>query len=495
MTFSVPTLFHFRLHKSKPKVGSACLDDTHRTMLGLALAGEAASHPGLSGLYPLADGHDAFAARVMLADAAERSIDVQYYIWRDDTSGRLLLHHLRQASERGVRVRLLLDDNNTKGLEGVLTCLHAPPAMEVRLFNPLWYRHLRVIDYLFDFRRVNRRMHNKSFTVDNQVTVVGGRNVGNEYFGAGEGVMFADLDMLAVGPVVNDVSRDFDRYWNSASAFPLDYVLPKVPSCELNPEAPSDPLTQVYLKALAQSDLVQKLERGTLPLQWAKTFLVSDDPAKVLGNVEPSRTMMGQLREVLDAAQSQLTLVSPYFVPTVTGAHALAKWVSQGVAVSVLTNALSATDVMPVHAGYAKYRKQLLKAGVRLFELKRHATLNASGRRRHHGYSGASLHAKTFALDGSQIFVGSFNMDPRSARLNTEMGLVMECPTLAQQLLQGLTQNSGTHTYEVTLHHDRLRWTTEENGQTVMYDREPLTSWWRRAAVRILSWLPFEWLL
>ncbi|MBN9407350.1 MAG: phospholipase D family protein, partial [Burkholderiales bacterium] len=198
------------------------------TQLGRALGPELAAHPGLSGIHALDHPHDAFAARVLLARAAERTLDVQYYIWRGDTTGTLLLAELLAAAERGVRVRLLLDDLGTAGLDGPLAAMNGHPRIEVRLFNPFAWRSPKPLGYLADLRRANRRMHNKSFTVDNQASIVGGRNVGDEYFGATSGVLFADLDVLAVGPVVQDVSDDFDRYWASASAYPAERILPAV---------------------------------------------------------------------------------------------------------------------------------------------------------------------------------------------------------------------------------------------------------------------------
>lgn len=472
------------------------LNDTDDTLLGRSLTPLVAGHEGLSGIHPLPDGHDAFAARALLAEVAERSIDAQYYIWHDDISGRLLLQRLRAAADRGVRVRLLLDDNNTKGMDGVLRGLDIHPNIEVRLFNPFMQRKMRPLGYLGDFFRLNRRMHNKSFTVDNQATVVGGRNVGDEYFGAGDGVLFADLDVIAVGPVVEEVSSDFDRYWNSASTYRLqDVFTDPVQPEDIGTFASMDPATQQYLQVLAKSSLVQNLTSRQLDFQWVGTQLVSDDPAKGLGQANAADTLLGRLNQVMEKTSRQLVIVSPYFVPTQRGAEHLQTLARRGIEVVVLTNALSATDVAVVHSGYAKYRRPLLEAGVRIFELKRHATIVAGkGQGGITGSSGASLHAKTFQVDGKQLFVGSFNMDPRSASLNTEMGLLMDSPELAAQLQQALASASG-HTYEVTLHQGKLRWTTLENGQTQVYDTEPGTSWLQRASVRVMSWLPIEWLL
>lgn len=490
-------LTHRKLPEHAQALAGQHLTDTADTLLGRQLAPLIAEHPGLSGIHPLPDGHQAFAARAGLADIAERSIDAQYYIWHNDVSGRLLLQRLKAAADRGVRVRLLLDDNNTAGMDGVLQGLDIHPNVEIRLFNPFMQRQMRPLGYLSDFSRLNRRMHNKSFTVDNQATIVGGRNVGNEYFGAGDGVMFADLDVIAVGPVVEDLSTDFDRYWNSASVYPLrDVFTDPVTPEDIGTDPSRDEATQNYLKVLTESPLVRQLAEQRMNFHWAKAVLVSDDPAKGQGEATEANLLLGRLSRVMNQANEQVIFVSPYFVPTRRGADQLIALARRGVKVAVLTNALSATDVAVVHSGYAKYREELLAAGVRLFELKRHATVVAShGHGGITGSSGASLHAKTFQSDAKQLFVGSFNMDPRSAELNTEMGLLIDSPKLATDLQRALTSHGNDYAYEVTLHNGKLRWTTEENGQTRIYDTEPHTSLPKRLLVKVMGLLPIEWLL
>ena len=466
------------------------------TALGRALAAPLALHAGLSGIYPLQDGRDAFAARAALADAAEQTIDAQYYIWRDDVSGRLLFLALRRAAERGVRVRLLLDDNNTAGLDALLLALDGHPLIEVRVFNPLMHRDARLPTYRTDFPRANRRMHNKSFTVDRRVPVVGGRNVGDEYFGAGEGVMFVDLDVAAAGPGVDEVSADFERYWTSGSTYPLHSVTTAAVG-DAQTIAPADGArSREYLRAVAQSSLVGQLRGGTLPMQWSPARMVSDAPIKGLGEATPAQTLLGRLDQVLAGAARELTIASPYFVPGREGTELLVSLARRDVSVAVLTNALAATDVAAVHAGYARYRQTLLRGGVKLYELKPSATVGAHPKGDGtSGSSGASLHAKTFEVDHRQLFVGSFNMDPRSAALNTEMGLLIDSPALARRLPQALAEHGAASTYAVTLEPGGLRWTTLRDGAAVTFDQEPDAPWWRRLGVRVLSWLPIEWLL
>lgn len=467
------------------------------TMLAKAISHQIDAQRGLNGVYPLVDGHDAFAARLALARAAERTLDVQYYIWHHDTAGYLLAQALRDAADRGVQVRLLLDDNNTRGMDSLLVALNAHPSIEVRLFNPFMRRSQRVLDYITDFRRLNRRMHNKSFSADGVVSIVGGRNIGDEYFGVGTGLMFADLDVATVGPVVHVVESDFNRYWHSASSYPAEWIIPAHTAAEAIAVKPrSDATTQAYLVALAHSDLAQNLAQANLPLWWASASLLSDNPGKGLGQVPPQGTVLAHMLPVLAQAKQDITIVSPYFVPTRQGTDALVAATQKGVKVTVLTNSLAATDVGAVHSGYVRYRRDLLKAGVNVYELKPNATVTAIGGGGLSGSSGASLHAKTFAVDGRHFFVGSFNMDPRSAALNTEMGLLYDSPELSAQLATALSTHLPEHAYHVRLDEaGKLYWTSQEQGQQVVYHQEPESTWLRRTLVVLMGYLPIEWLL
>ena len=479
------------------RVASTSFVQTDDTRLGKALMPLTMAHPGLAGIHALADGRDAFAARAVLAQAADRSLDVQYYIWRDDTTGRLMFDALRSAAERGVRVRLLLDDNNTAGLDGALAALDVHPMIEVRLFNPNGIRSVRAAGMAADFMRLNRRMHNKSFTADNQVTIIGGRNVGDEYFGAAGEISFADLDVIAAGPVVRAVSDDFDLYWNSPSAYPLALLAPDaVAAPALKPDAEA----QAYIEAIKRSAFLEQLVGGSLPLEWARARFVSDDPAKVMGTAAPEANIAFKLRDILGEPQRSLDLVSPYFVPGKEGTAAFVDLAKKGTRTRILTNSLEATDVAAVHAGYAKWRKPLLESGVTLYELRREATDEPSREKRGSGSgigsSDASLHAKTFGVDGNRVFVGSFNFDQRSIHLNTEMGMVIDSPALATRLTETLDRTLPTRAYEVKLD-DRgsVSWLERRGDQVIRHEKEPGTSWFKRAAVKALSWLPIDWLL
>ncbi len=481
---------------------STVITDTADTRLAHAVAPGIAAHPGESGIYPLRDAHEAFAARVLLAKRAERTLDVQYYIWHRDLSGMLLFEALHDAANRGVRVRLLLDDNNTSGLDAALAALHVHPNIEVRLFNPFVIRQPRAIGYLTDFSRLNRRMHNKSFTADNQATIIGGRNVGDEYFGATEGSAFVDLDVMAVGPVVSDVSADFDRYWSSGSSYPLDLVVPIVePTLRIETAASQiedDPAAAAYVKALRDTAFMRELAEGRLALDWARTRMVSDDPAKGLGlgRAEP---MLPRLLKMAGEPATELELVSAYFVPGSRGVDALVEMAQRGVNVRVLTNSLEATDVAPVHAGYAKRRKPLLKGGVRLYELRKQPSKPERKRPQLSAMmqsSASSLHAKTFSIDRSRVFIGSFNFDPRSINLNTEMGFVIDSPKLAGDIASVFDNGLASRAYEVRIDEDdRLYWLEQRDGRILRHDTEPGTTFWQRAALWFMSLLPIDWLL
>ena len=485
------------------RTSSSALSDSGSTRLGMALAPHIAAHPGKSGIHALPDALNAFAARVLLAQMAERTLDIQYYIWHKDMSGALLFDSLRQAADRGVRVRLLLDDHNTVGLDSTLAALDAHPNIEVRLFNPFVIRQPRLFGYVTDFSRVNRRMHNKSFTADNQATIIGGRNVGDEYFGATDGVVFVDLDVLAVGPVAQEVSADFDRYWASESAYPVDRLLPPASAEQMQALAAdtSDleqrPTVLAYLDATRKSSFISDLTQGSLAMQWASTRMVSDDPAKGLGRAAPEANLSHQLGEIIGGPVAELDLVSAYFVPTAAGVGYFTRLAEKGVQVRILTNSLEATDVAVVHAGYAKRRKELLRQGVALFELRRLGSSSGERTESRVGVSsGSSLHAKTFSVDNSRVFIGSFNFDPRSADLNTELGFVIDSPEMAQRIKDALARRVPRDAYQVLLSDEgKLYWLEHRQGRTIRHDNEPGTSIWQRAGVWLMSLLPIEWML
>jgi putative cardiolipin synthase len=377
------------------------------------------------------------------------------------------------------------------------------PNIEVRLYNPLLYRTARWRNFVRDFTRVNHRMHNKSFTVDNQAAVVGGRNIGDEYFGAGHGVAFTDLDVIAVGPAVHKVSSEFDLYWNSASAYPVEkFLLKPPPNAKEQLQATfaatrANPESAQYLDSLRDTRIVNELSGGRLGFEWTDAQVVYDDPAKTLDT--ENRTDLLLLTRLLDISgrpTSEFDMVSPYFVPGAGGTASLEALARGGVRVRILTNSLESTDVTAVHAGYAKRRKALLKAGIQLYELKRGGLPKPIDNKNIGGSSSASLHAKTFQIDGDRLFVGSFNFDPRSAKINTEMGLIIESSMAAQQLKAYFDTELPLVAYEVRLtDKGNLQWIERTREGEKVYASEPGASAWKRAGVGVMSILPIEWLL
>jgi len=480
---------------------SAAIPASADTRLGAAILPLTAEHAGLSGVVPLADGRDALAARILLARAAEQSIDVQYYIWQMDTTGWLLLDELRAAAERGVRVRLLLDDNGIPGLDNVLADLDAMDNLEVRIFNPFTMRSPKLLSYAFDFFRLNRRMHNKSMTVDGIASVIGGRNIGDIYFAYGEGTAYFDFDVLAVGPAAADVSADFDAYWTSGSSYAAADVLPPSEGgldemAAAVAEAQDSSRGSDYEAAVADAPVLSRVLAGVDVLEWTTVTLVSDDPAKGLGQAEDANLLIGQLPALIGRPERSVDLVSAYLIPGEIGTSLVEGYLADGIRTRLVTNSLEANDVPVVHSAWMGYRERLLRAGAEILELRARPDQpeGASLLQLLTG-SQSSLHAKTFAIDGERIFIGSFNFDPRSAMLNTEMGFLIDSPAIATALSRAL---DGRETfYVVTAEPDgSITWTeAAEGGEATVFDREPNTTAFQRGMVTFMSWLPVEWIL
>ena len=488
----------FHVPHSADQKETLALPPVANNALTAAVTKSAQERLGLTGIASLEDGRHAFAARILLANAAVSSIDVQYYIWRADMTGHLLLKALYRAANRGVRVRLLLDDNGIDGLDDVLAAMDAHRNMEVRLYNPFILRRFKRLSFAFDFFRLNHRMHNKAFTVDGCVCILGGRNVGDEYFGTGTNPLQIDLDVLAIGDIVPRISADFDRYWNSDAVIPARQILGKFGNTGVIATVlagfETAPDFNDYRPLLDDSDIVSSLERGDLALEWTEAVLVSDDPVIGFGGLPRSELFVNRLLAAVGPIMNRFDGVTPYFVPGEAGVKAFAALQNRGVSVRMLTNSLEATDVMPVHAGYAKRRKDLLRAGVGLFELHPQpggpTSLDKIGP---FGSSGSHLHAKTFAVDGNRVFVGSFNFDPRSATLNTEMGLLIQSTRMAERLHDAFDSGLGDLAWRVEMREGRLIWTGASNGAITHV--EPGTTFVKRAALRFIGWLPVEWLL
>ena len=483
--------------------------DGDRSKIASAAAPYLRKHPGQSGFWLLGDGHDAFAARVLLAEAAQRTIDVQYYLYHNDLTGKVLTNALLRAADRGVRVRLLLDDMATKGIDAQLAALDSHPSFEVRIVNPYANRDFRGLETLARFDSVTRRMHNKSFSVDNITTIVGGRNVGDEYYGAHEDVNFGDMDVLAIGQAAVEVGGQFDLYWNSALSYPASSLASDsgdLDQLRRDLAAYTDEhRDSSYAQRLRTSDLVRNIEGGGLDFQWGRALVFYDLPEKLTTDPEDRSTHMGpKVRPVmLGKLDRELLIFSPYFVPGDEGVEQLTDLVKKGVRVQVVTNSLASTDVGVVHSGYAKYRKPLLRGGVELYEIKPDAYKTDKRRRLGMlGSSGASLHAKTFVMDRDALFIGSPNLDPRSGKLNTELGILFESEPLAAKVVDGFDAHAPRAAYRLTLQRDdcrhkyeckeRLHWTSEEGGKEVVYLVDPQTGVLKRFFLSLVSLLPIE---
>nr|BFD38515.1 phospholipase D family protein [Pseudomonas sp. FFPRI_1] len=470
-----------------------------------SIRAQAAPYQGRSGFRLLPNSTEAFMARAELIRNAQSSLDLQYYIVHDGISTRMLVDELLKAADRGVRIRILLDDTTSDGLEQIIATLAAHPQIQIRLFNPL---HLgrstgltRAMGRLFNLSQQHRRMHNKLWLADNSVAIVGGRNLGDEYFDAEPNLNFTDIDLFSVGPVAEQLGHSFDQYWNSALSRPIGEFLSFAPSAkDLNntrqrlEESLQDSRrqNQALYRQLMTYQTRPRMEIWRKELIWAWNQALWDAPAKVLskGDPDPHLLLTTQLAPELSGVSQELIMISAYFVPGQPGLVYLTGRADAGVSVSLLTNALEATDVPVVHGGYAPYRRALLEHGVKLYELRRQPGERRGGSGPHlfggsqHG-SDSSLHSKAMIFDRQKSFVGSFNFDPRSVLWNTEVGVLVDSPELAGHL-RALAQQgmAPALSYQVQLEDGQLVWVTEDQGQIHTLHREP-GSWWRR----INAWL------
>lgn len=460
------------------------------------------ANPEQAGLSLIADNRDAFAIRALTTRHAGRSVDAMYYIWRDDLTGSLLDAELLDAADRGVRVRLLLDDMAAHGsADRRLAALDAHPHIEVRLFNPTRERSnplSRGIGMLLRPWSTNRRMHNKAWIVDNQIAIVGGRNIGDEYFDAAEDTNFLDADLALIGPPVAETSAMFDEYWNDAAALPINTLVrdsqkrlrERRQAIRDEAESPNVQRWRAHLKTTHDAETLLR-RRATLHWADAQDVRIIADPAKKVRAQAPERWMLPVLAEVMMRAQDSLYVVSPYFVPGEGGLLLVAALRARDTDVRIITNSLAATDVVAVHSGYAPYRAPLLHTGAQMYELKPDGPADNSL----FGSSGASLHTKAFVVDRDIGFVGSFNMDPRSAQLNTEMGVIFKQPAAVAELQTIIHSKLAPEAaYHVTLtgNGDTLQWRDSNGDGEKTWTHEPETSRWLRAKTRMIGWLPIE---
>jgi putative cardiolipin synthase len=500
-----------------PKTISTAFDQPRATRLGREVAAQADLHPGLSGFHLFARGLNGLLLRTQLVRASEKSLDIQYYVFAEDYTGKLLLDSLLRAADRGVRVRLLIDDFNSfssPDIRRTLAALDKHANLEVRLFNPFAYRGnlplLQRIDFALNAPRVNHRMHNKLMIADSAVAVVGGRNVADEYFDTGElAIRFGDFDVAAVGAVVPKLAESFDAYWNCALAIPQEAVAPVMTAASESEvrvsleENRTEPNAQELLHRVDGGDPLARLLADPTRLSWAAATVVVDSPDKA--DPATDRTYASatarELGVRLNEVTRELVIISPYFIPGPAGLTALEGLRKRGVRVRILTNSLASTDVPLVHSAYRRYREPLLDAGAEIFEVRpAPGQLRSDSETRGSGGSGApfALHAKAYVFDRQRVFIGSANLDPRSLELNTEVGLLIESPDLAEQVTRRFEEfSASSNSYRLLRASTEasgavLHWRTSVDGRIVDWSFEPDTTSWQRMKVDLLSFLPIE---
>ena len=482
-----------------PRTVSTAFEDPASTRLGQFFGPVADEHPGLSGFSLLSHGREAFIVRLALADLAERSLDMQYFVWDGDTTGRIVVDRVMKAADRGVRVRLLVDDPYYKASDSVKAALDAHPNVEIRLFNPFTNRSWSDLDFIFDFRRVNRRMHNKLMVADNAAAIVGGRNIGDIYYGVNTIANYRDLDVLAVGPVVRDLSGVFDRYWNSPSTVPIAAIVDRAYGA-----ADLDAILIRLREAIAAADYPYPIDQDLEELAaqgaelrdnlvWAHGRVIADDPESIASGKD-SDDVVAFIRGRVAQLKEELLVESPYFVLPARAQATVKALHERNVRVRVLTNSLASNDMLPAHSGYAKTRRRLLENGMELYELRPDTDAFRPGWSLLSGRSPAALHTKAMAFDREAVFIGSFNLDPRSAVINTEAGLYIESPELAERLTAYMaTGVVPANSYRVLLNpNGEIVWETVRDGERVRYRDEPETGFRRRFVADLLKLLPID---
>lgn len=479
-----------------PKSVSTAFHETDDTALAQASVKWRAAAPERDGFYPLSQGLDAFGARLSLMDQAERSIDAQYFLMKPDKAGLVFAVKLLDAAERGVRVRFLLDDIFTTVDDRALMLLNDHPNIEVRIFNPLARKGVFAFNYLGNFRLANRRMHNKSFTIDNQVSIVGGRNIAEEYFQLDTSGEFIDFDTLCTGPIVGDISASFDNYWNHELAVPMeafrdDVRAPKPPEYrEKIEQAMLDSGDSVYAAAIS-TPLMQGFHDGSLAPFLADARMIIDDPQKLLEAVSADHKIVAtEIVKALGEAESEIIIFTPYFIPRDNGIELVTTLVDRGVHVVVVTNSLATNNHTSVHSAYSSYRKRLLQAGVELWEARGDAAKriadDGSTELEH-----LTLHTKGIIIDRQHTFIGSLNLDPRSVDINTEMGVMIDSKDLGTLLAGNAKRLIPSLAYQLKLDdRNRISWHATIDGQEVIETKEPQTSAWRRFQAWFLKIVP-----
>jgi putative cardiolipin synthase len=529
-----------KLERPPSKAQAAALD----TALG-RIAKASTADPEQSGFRLMPTGQFALQARIELARRAQRTLDVQYYQIHDDRTGRYLLRTLRNAAERGVRVRLIIDDLYTSGMDPLLLGLDAHPNAEVRLFNPFPAGRQNFLTRFAvnwrDFDRVHRRMHNKLFIADGVMAVAGGRNIADEYFMASAGANFVDLDTFVIGAILPRLGQLFDEYWNSDRVLPIRAILqPEVSDAQLRAEferltaAEAQPILRVTRlngeagngelvevvgstggtpepelpppnDVLGYGPIAAELDAGKVGLIWADAQAYADNPDKVIGRVstygvapiDDVDSVRYNVIEMMRRARKDVVITSPYLIPGEAGIETFRNSIERWrVKYTLVTNSLAATDEPVVHTGYRRYRPEMLKLGMNLYELSPQK-VSRSLRLGRFSTSIGRLHAKSAVVDGERVFIGSMNFDPRSDQHNTEMGLFIQSPQLAQQMLKlvDVIRQQGAYKVVLAPNGKDILWTTTGPGGREEVVEEPETDAWTRIMLEVLSVIAPEGLL
>lgn len=477
-----------------PREQSFAITNRTDTALARDVADWVEAHDGQSGFYPLIHGMDALGARLHLISAAEVSIDLQYFLMKDDLAGRLFAAALLRAADRGVRVRFLLDDVFTTVPDQALARLDSHDNIEVRLFNPVARGGVFHVNFLADFRRANRRMHNKTFVADNQVTIVGGRNIADEYFELRDDADFLDFDLLGVGAVAADVSATFDRYWNHSRSVPMAALISEpgkedVEAWRRDIEEQFRNADRTVYRDAVNTTLVQGLVSGARPLYPGAYDVITDDPDKLVAPTGSGREdLVGRLADIVSRSDREVLVLSPYFVPLDTGVAYWRQLADNDVRVVILTNSLASTNHTAVHSAYTKYRRRIVEAGIELYETRVDAVETSPSR---DSPDRVTLHTKAIILDRETLFAGSLNLDPRSIEINAEMGVLVHSPKMVGKLAALVLDDLDTFAYRVTIDdHGALNWTVRIGEEEFVETHEPQTSLWTRFKAFFLRIVP-----
>jgi putative cardiolipin synthase len=479
-----------------PKNESTALTDTGDTYLAQQSLKWRSAAPDRDGFYPLTEGLDAFGARLALMERAERTIDAQYFMMSPDTAGLVFVAELMKAADRGVRVRLLLDDIFTTVDDSVFILLDQHPNVEMRLFNPIARKGVYAFNYVGNFKLTNRRMHNKSLTMDNQIAVIGGRNIAEEYFQLEEGGEFIDFDVMAAGPIVEQISASFDDYWNHELAIPMSVFYEEVDADDLEslqerlPKAMADVGDSVYASAI-NSELMQQFRVNKLRPYIADARMIVDEPQKLLEEISRDYQIVAkEISEALLAAEKEIIIYTPYFIPGKSGLEVINRIREKGVRIVIITNSLATNNHTSVHSAYSSYRKRLLEQGVELWEARVDAadvTLDDGTKEKVQ----LTLHTKGIIIDSRYVFVGSLNLDPRSIDINTEMGVLIDSVPLATRAVDSSRTSVPNYAYQLKLDEKgKIRWYATIDGQDVVETKEPNTSGWMRFKAWFLKIAP-----